>query len=239
MKEKSLVPKFCSTHLKIHVCELQDVTRKITKIESEIGAKVRRLHGTQTPEEIEKKLKHTPGSFGDILEKAKKKIKAEKSKIKNITKEEEVLEEKIVTESEIVDRMAALRAKMLGESSLPNIEEPPIKEKIDRKSSNSKSKTIKKDFFDIEEDFDDQSEKVKHNEVNNVKIQENNKKMFTQEETQELINTAVKEALLQVGLIDKDYKPIKNILSSKKNTTTKKVTNNKSSKTTKSSNTKK
>ncbi|AUB31654.1 hypothetical protein [Spiroplasma floricola] len=108
-------PKFCPTHLQIHVCELQNVFEKNKKIEDKLSAKVRRLHGTQTEEElaIEKsKRKDKEGTLGDILAKAKKKIKADKEALAKND-----VETKPASEEEIGDRMAALRAKMSGEPS--------------------------------------------------------------------------------------------------------------------------
>jgi hypothetical protein len=77
-------PRFCPKHLKIHVCEEMDVTKKVKDAEGEIGARVRRLHGTQTEEEMATEAaKQAPaaGSIGAILAAAKNKIAETKKQI--------------------------------------------------------------------------------------------------------------------------------------------------------------
>ncbi|AGR41218.1 hypothetical protein [Spiroplasma taiwanense] len=213
----SFAPKFCPTHLKIHVCELQNVFNKNKEIEEDIGAKVRRLHGTQTEEELkveDKKREHLPGTLGDILEKAKQRIQEQK----NIVGIDNVNEEigQVVIESEIGDRMAALRAKMSGDSPLSSEEEnlvPPITKKAIKKSSIKKETNSKNLSTNLV--------KKNANAKKATTTKENREKLFTKEETQELIQDAVKEALIQVGIIDEKSGKKKKDINIKKTSSSK------------------
>ncbi|AHI52917.1 hypothetical protein [Spiroplasma culicicola] len=281
-------PKFCPTHLTIHVCDLQDITKKVASIEDDLGAKVRRLHGTQTEEEVEAaaaKRKHQPGSLGDILEKAKQKAAQEREKVNltgGVAGDDAMIP---VPESEITDRMAALRAKMMGGGASPVSETPSptlnsttgglgdvIQKARQHQFDNpepeyqvpERSKTGEQDYKHLprgnkpsavlkdldldllnESDIKNTSNKSSktpnlfdQEEINNVSqvmessvdepiikkevstSEEDIKKVFTEEETQELIQSAVKEALKQVGLIDSNNKP-KKVISPKASSTKK------------------
>ncbi|KAJ3616290.1 hypothetical protein Zmor_011946 [Zophobas morio] len=91
------------------------VTSQVKEAEDDIGARVRRLHGTQTEEEIAAEAAKTrpdaPGSIGAILAAAKNKIAETK---KEMTNQDIDKQAKAVTQDEVNDRMAALRAKMNG-----------------------------------------------------------------------------------------------------------------------------
>ncbi|QGS51952.1 hypothetical protein [Spiroplasma tabanidicola] len=230
-------PKFCSIHLKIHVCENQDITKKVSEIEGDLGAKVRRLHGTQTEEELQleakkqEKFKNAPGSLGDILAKAKAKVAAEKAKFEKESNKKED-EGNVVTEAEIGDRMAALRAKMTGDtlstSTLSidkdlSIHNPPnsnskgnnktkngnleSNKKKTNKTDDSASKQAKNtkkfdDFFEVNNDKSDEIEVIDENDLEDKDSIKD--KLFTYEETHELIQSAVEKALEQVGFLDKN-----------------------------------
>ncbi|AGR42146.1 hypothetical protein [Spiroplasma diminutum] len=239
-------PKFCPTHLQIHVCDLQNVFNKNKSIEEELGAKVRRLHGTQTEEELAEennKRKHQPGTLGDILAKAKEKIRNDKGDF-----EDSDPDNKIVSGEEINDRMAALRVKMMGGSSpstsdsspsnsdlseiIQNAQNyqkenpekpyiPPIRSNMDEKDDNSLSSSNPSN--NLEPDDLNQAEiadesisktipKVKETKEKNI---ESSDKLFSQEETQELIQLAVKEALKQVGIIGDDEVKVKKTVKKK------------------------
>ncbi len=219
-------PKFCPTHLKIHVCELQNVTKKVSNIENDLGAKVRRLHGIQTEEERlkeEAKRKPQKGTLGDILARAKEKIKKEKEEYTKKTGIDSDTDSKPVTQEEISDRMASLRRKMLGGEDIIKTDNSPIVEPITTKKNKSSSpKKQKKSTPPIKEE----------------KLEESNKskKLFTEEETQELIQNAVKEALKKVGYLnDTKLKTVKTTSSNTKKTTkpqnVKEKTTNNNSKT--------
>ncbi|QBQ07712.1 hypothetical protein SGLAD_v1c05130 [Spiroplasma gladiatoris] len=236
-------PKFCPIHLKIHVCDNQDISKKIIEIEGDLGAKVRRLHGTQTEEEIaleakkRKKHQNAPGSLGDILAKAKAKVAAEKAKFAQDNKDD-INEDNTISEAEIGDRMAALRAKAMsgGTQTTSELNEhiPPIdqsetsgiskiidkakqhqkenfsceykvpeRSKTGEKKDNS-TKEVKKydDFFEVNED-------TELNQSNNDLLESKNQgeKLFTYEETHELIQSAVEKALEQVGIVKPKSSP--------------------------------
>ena len=109
------IPKFCPIHLKIHVCEEQTITNRLNKIENDLGAKVRKLHGIQTEEDVlvnEKKYKNPPGSLGAILEQAKANIAKQKLLIK--TNSDDLSEGKEVSEQEVSNRIEALKLKLNG-----------------------------------------------------------------------------------------------------------------------------
>ncbi|WP_339030944.1 hypothetical protein [Spiroplasma endosymbiont of Cantharis nigra] len=231
-----IVPKFCPTHLKIHTCELQNVFNKNKVIQEDLNAKIRRMHGIQTEEEIsqsQSKQKDAPGSIGDILAKAKVRIKKEKEKIAKRTLDEP--ETNVVTSEEINDRIAILKAKM-NKSKTPSSrsntssdlqknvenaqsykkEHPETQYKAPKRVNKSDSSEIllprtkrpsivsKKGNLTTNES--NKIQELKSKAIKPVKKEKINEKMFTQEETQELIQQAVKEALKQVGLINDDRK---------------------------------
>ncbi|WP_338984297.1 hypothetical protein [Spiroplasma endosymbiont of Diplazon laetatorius] len=252
-------PKFCPTHLQIHVCDLQNVFNKNKTIEEDLGAKVRRLHGTQTEEEIaeqESKRKHQPGTLGDILAKARQKIDAEKETISQNDPDN-----KVASGEEINDRMAALRAKMMGGSAPPpsnsqetSSPEPTGLQKVIQNAQNHQKENPEEEFkapqrattgenkykdlpkgnkpSAVLKDLDldtitaedvvgepiSKKEKTLKPTKSKEERKENAEKLFSQEETQELIQLAVKEALKQVGIIG-DEKP-KKAAPKKKTTTT-------------------
>ncbi|AUM62683.1 hypothetical protein [Spiroplasma monobiae] len=255
-------PKFCPTHLQIHVCELQNVFNKNKTIEDDLGAKVRRLHGTQTEEELaqqESKRKHQPGTLGDILAKARQKIDQEKETIAQNDPDN-----KVASGEEINDRMAALRAKMMGGSTpspsndqqfkqqestglqkvIQNAQEhqkenPQEVFKAPERSTmgenkykdlprgNKPSAVLKDLDLDlitaddvVGEPTSKKEDKLKLKKTKEER-KENAEKLFSQEETQELIQLAVKEALKQVGIIGENEKPKKTTTKAKsKNVTT-------------------
>ncbi|QHX36693.1 hypothetical protein [Spiroplasma sp. BIUS-1] len=253
-------PKFCPTHLQIHVCDLQNVFNKNKTIEEDLGAKVRRLHGTQTEEEIaqeQSKRKHQPGTLGDILAKARQKIDLEKETIAQNDPEN-----KVASGEEINDRMAALRAKMMGgsapspsNSSENNSSQPSGLQQIiqnaqehqkdnpqepfkaperstmgenkykDLPRGNKPSAVLKDLDLDtitakdvVGEPIVKKKEEKLTPKESKEERKENAEKLFSQEETQELIQLAVKEALKQVGIIGSEEKPKKT--ASKPKTTT-------------------
>ncbi|WP_339033302.1 hypothetical protein [Spiroplasma endosymbiont of Cantharis rufa] len=231
-----IVPKFCPTHLKIHTCELQNVFNKNKLIQEDLNAKIRRMHGIQTEEEInqsQSRQKDAPGSIGDILSKAKLRIKKEKEKIAKLSLDE--TETNVVTSEEINDRIAILKAKM-NKSKTPSSlsktssdlqkvienaqtykkEHPETQYKALKGVNKSNSSEIilprtkrpsivskKGNLTTIEPN---KIQELKSKTIKPVSKTKINDKMFTQEETQELIQQAVKEALKQVGLIKDDNK---------------------------------
>ncbi|ARU91571.1 hypothetical protein SCLARK_00968 [Spiroplasma clarkii] len=123
----AFAPKFCSIHLKIHVCDEQQVSKKLSNIENDLSAKVRRLHGVQTEEEIAAELakkQDAPGTFGAILAEAKAKAAKQKQELSQQGNNAE--EGKVVSEEEVSSRMAALRAKMQGGSPSPTNQDIPL-----------------------------------------------------------------------------------------------------------------
>ncbi|QEH61884.1 hypothetical protein SCHIN_v1c06870 [Spiroplasma chinense] len=262
-------PKFCSVHLAIHVCELQDITSQVKGIENDLGAKVRRLHGTQTEEERlaeEAKRQHAPGTLGDILAKAKQKNQEEKEKFGGGNGDDQMT---AVPEEEITDRMAALRRRMMGGGAEPaptaqdlppsqpssggglgdviqmarqhQTDNPEPEYKVPERSRigeegyeapnyNNNSQEPSYDEYDLDSLNADMLENSLSSKSVSVKtsssvekprvikikdeIREAEEKVFSEAETQELIQSAVKEALKQVGLLG----------DKKKTTTTRKKT---------------
>lgn len=238
---EAFAPKFCPIHLKIHVCPEQNVTKKLSEIENDLGAKVRRLHGIQTEEEIAAELakqKDAPGTFGDIIAKAKANAAKQKEKIKSSGHDD--LEGKVVSEAEVGDRMAALRARMGGGTSQIDSPQPApspthspgglgevIQNAKQHQADNTNaqfkvpelsnigetvSTTINEDYNHLdalnEPDFAETTQVSSKKVLNGKKIAPitthgESTKVFSVEETQQLIQEAVKEALIQVGIAKK------------------------------------
>ncbi|ALD66440.1 hypothetical protein [Spiroplasma cantharicola] len=260
-----IVPKFCPTHLKIHTCELQNVFNKNKVIHEGLNAKIRRMHGIQTEEEIAQsnlKQKDAPGSIGDILSKAKVRIEEEKEKIAKLPHNEEP-ETKVVNNDEINDRIANLKAKMAENNQSPSntssdlqtvIENaqnyqsnhPETQYEAPKRANQGKTNGRILPRANRPHITSKSADLVANNTTKSAKIKQTSikkdidERMFTQEETQELIQLAVKEALKQVGLIKNDKikkKPTTKKLTNKTKTSTvaKKATNKKVSTKTKES----
>ncbi|KAJ3616525.1 hypothetical protein Zmor_011857 [Zophobas morio] len=94
------------------------ISNQVKSAEDEIGARARRLQGIQTEEEMmaeaakaEANAAKTKGGIGDILAKAKAKIAETKKEAANQEIDKQTKE---VSQDEVNDRMAALRARMSG-----------------------------------------------------------------------------------------------------------------------------
>jgi hypothetical protein len=252
-------PRFCPKHLKIHVCEEMDVTKKVKDAEGEIGARVRRLHGTQTEEEMATEAaKQAPaaGSIGAILAAAKNKIAETKKQIKD---QEIDSTTKAVSQDEVNDRMAALKARMAGGAPAGGGDLPPsaprptggLGEVIEHareisnqtwseykvpersrlgeeisdhapKQSVEKIQTPKKTNANFDKmpsiaintlememnDYDLDSLNETPSGASKVKKtpKMDNNTVFTVDQTQELIQEAVKKALEEVGIVNKTKK---------------------------------
>ncbi|AKX34130.1 hypothetical protein SLITO_v1c04770 [Spiroplasma litorale] len=236
MKTPISKPTFCQKHMKIHVCDEQNIFKKTQTIEKKLSEKVRRLHGIQTEEEIIKRnvrSKPKPGTLEYILEKAKNKIDKEKKKINKNTKNEEV-ENKKIDETELTSRVEILKQKIKESTQTQefNLFNKTTK-KIKSPSSNSDTKKTKKvklsskkenNIYDINLNKDiqflnknDSTQEVSLNKLNNkiikkvLKTDSENKNIdfsntYTEEQTQELIKSTVEYVLKEVGYIKKPKK---------------------------------
>lgn len=177
-------PRFCSKHLKIHICEDLTVTVQLETAENDISAKVRRMHGIQTEEDISKvrkKIRSKVGGFENILTRAKKTIEKNKRKL-GLKNEAEIGSP--ISKEQANDRMNDLKNRILGIS-------PPTPPKIKKQAS--KPRTTKK-VADGASKPPKPTPKATTATKTSVK-KKTEQKLFTEKETQDLIEHAVRIAL--------------------------------------------
>ncbi|AKU79724.1 hypothetical protein [Spiroplasma turonicum] len=206
MKNPLSTPKFCQKHLKIHVCEEQNIFKKSESVEKSLSEKVRRLHGIQTEEEINKQKKNSkpkPGTIEYILSKAKANIKKEKAKIKNLPEEEGITK---IDESELTTRMESLKNKLLNKQD--DVNDNNLKTfKINKKSKN---------IYDIKVETDinfynkhDNTLEVSLNKLNKkvlkrLNLEDNiNGEKVSEDETVTLVKSTIEEVLKEIGYVKK------------------------------------
>ncbi|ASP28250.1 hypothetical protein SCORR_v1c04780 [Spiroplasma corruscae] len=220
MKSPISTPKFCQKHMKIHVCKEQDIFKQNESIEKMLNEKVRRLHGIQTEEEILKqsiKSKPKPGTIEYILKNAKEKIKKEKAKLNLEDNNDEIVK---VDESDLTTRMETLRLKLLNSNKDESINLNETK--FNKKQKGAKQKNIYDIKFEPEIKLinkNDDTLEINLNKLNKKVLKklnllddpnlEDNKTIYTEEQTQDFVRTAIQEALKEAGYIkNKKKKPV-------------------------------
>jgi hypothetical protein len=277
-------PRFCPIHTKIHVCDEMSISNQVKTAEDEIGARARRLQGIQTEEEMmaeaakaEANAAKTKGGIGDILAKAKARIAETKKEAANQEIDKQTKE---VSQDEVNDRMAALRARMsggggssagsgdvpaskpgntgglgeiiehareiskenwqqykvpershLGETPLPESKtksNSPTEKKTSEKPKNAdKMPSIALEAIDLgpdEDDFIIPKETPQRPLKQATSAKSAHDAYFTVEQTQEMIQEAVKKALTEVGLVKNKKPAAKKTATSSTKTPAKKAT---------------
>ncbi|QHX35926.1 hypothetical protein STIUS_v1c03720 [Spiroplasma sp. TIUS-1] len=231
-------PRFCTIHLKIHVCPDTGVTTKLKAQEDAISYKIRRLHGNQTEddkviEQEKQKRGMKEGTISALLAKAK----ATNAKQREETgiNDDDMEHGPLVSEENISDRMARLRSKALGESTpepknavADDIKDTPVTMAV-RKNSKPTPTTITEEEFSKPKPKPVLKDKVEEDE-NQEDIHE---AVYSTAEVSQMITDAVELAL------SKYIKATTKAPQTKKSTTAKKTTSVKKSTTTKAPQTKK